>query len=550
MPRRVFLVGSSGGGAATLGPGSDVLPLIASVDAQLRAIGVDLAGVQMVAAAAPLDYAPPTTPATLWYRRPGGPQGLQCLRGELRSVNECAGQEDNALAEAIRQGEAAGVIMISADASGVNARVVAAAAATGIPCVGTGGSSLSAASAAGARVVGCSGGSVATAPVLKAISYTASLCREWGVSHRPPSSGTGCLAVARSSLEGSLPVFVAAMLLRRAAPDSDAVRSVCDTALPSAVGAVAALASSGVGEPAALAGAASGALCAPSPFLAAVLGVVFGRGLPRLLSVCAGLGLPATSTACFVGGLGVGAGLCARRVVAPCGRATELLRQLLRAALAPGEGALPLPGRAALGALLGVVYSKGSQLGAYHAVLFPGILVEMERGAVPLLGAFDCVALCCSGAGVCAAQLVVPHSVLPPPPEDGKEEDEPLRRERLRADGRRRIAVRGLLSNLLLGDMVEAAYPFVERCSITAAGYHCGAAAAGAAVAATGAASSAYLPVPLAALLSPRPGALAAAAATAFAVPCLVSVFANIRSRRAAPRHDRSGSRGGRQRPA
>ena len=53
----------------------------------------------------------------------------------------------------------------------------------------------------------------------------------------------------------------------------------------------------------------------------------------------------------------------------------------------------------------------GGQVGLYHAVLLPAILLEMDAGSPGLLAALDLVCLCAAGAGVCAAT-----ALLPPPP--------------------------------------------------------------------------------------------------------------------------------------
>eukprot|EP00756_Hemistasia_phaeocysticola_P063039 Hpha_TRINITY_DN6511_c0_g1::TRINITY_DN6511_c0_g1_i1::g.45891::m.45891 len=422
MPRKVALVGSSGGGSAHLGLGGDVLPLISHIEGGLRAIGAELTGVQMVAVEGPLDHATVETPAMLWYRR-GDSAALQCVRGELASVNEMAVAEDAALADAVLDGTVDAVILVSADVSGagVNSRVVAAAAAERIPCVGTGGSCLAAASAAGARVVGNSGGSVGTAPLLKALMFSVSLAREWRVPFRPAGFKGGIVGQMRSSLEGSLPVFLAAMLLRRALDLSPSVSpamwkaayAASAGAVPAAVGAASALSISGAGEPAALAGAAAGAMCAPSPFLAAATGAAVGRSVAVVVVSSIRAGLPATFTAILVGASGIAAGAFAGRLTAEAQVATEYGRALIRTCLTPSMGA-PVWARAAAGAVMGLAFSRGSQSGLYHQLLLPGILLEMERADVPLLGAFDAVCLCATGAGVCAAQIVAPQRLALP----------------------------------------------------------------------------------------------------------------------------------------
>lgn len=78
------------------------------------------------------------------------------------------------------------------------------------------------------------------------------------------------------------------------------------------------------------------------------------------------------------------------------------------------------------------------------------------------------------------------------------------------------LARRGLAFNLCFGDFVEAAYPFMERCRCCNGGAYLGSALSGAIVAAGGAASTAYLPLPVAVATCPRPWWLLAASSAAF----------------------------------
>lgn len=78
------------------------------------------------------------------------------------------------------------------------------------------------------------------------------------------------------------------------------------------------------------------------------------------------------------------------------------------------------------------------------------------------------------------------------------------------------LARRGLAFNLFFGDFVEAAYPFMERCRCCNAGAYLGSALSGAAIGVGGAASTAYLPLPLAVAVCSTPGWLLAATSAAF----------------------------------
>ncbi|CAE8689927.1 unnamed protein product [Polarella glacialis] len=147
--RRVALIGSTGGGAATLGHG-DPDSLRLALERQLELVGgggACVAEAVFVACDAPLDSARPDTPSSLWALSANGGKGaagLHCvMRGPLEHVNVRARELDAALA--VRLQWLDGVIAISTDSGplGVNRQSLAAAAKAGLPIAGTGGTSLS-----------------------------------------------------------------------------------------------------------------------------------------------------------------------------------------------------------------------------------------------------------------------------------------------------------------------------------------------------------------------------------------------------------------------
>lgn len=186
-------MGSSGGGAATLGH-SDPGALVRALTQQLRQVGpgviAQLVVVQFIACDAPLDSAPPTTPAVLWSLDPK--RGvLDCaFRGQLSEVNQHARTMDTAIAGQIASGQLDGVVAISTDAraGGVNREALAAAGRLGLPVAGTGGTGLAvAASELGVLLVGNAGGSVATTAHSKSIGITAALAGHWNEGFVPLS---------------------------------------------------------------------------------------------------------------------------------------------------------------------------------------------------------------------------------------------------------------------------------------------------------------------------------------------------------------------------
>ena len=100
--------------------------------------------------------------------------------------------------------------------------------------------------------------------------------------------------------------------------------------------------------------------------------------------------------------------------------------------------------------LVGSVFCYGSKVGYYHALCLPVILIEMEHGDASLWGTIDEATLVVVSAGICAANLLLPL------------------RNRQRCDGdapdlmSQQLCRRGILINLLFGDFIEAAYPFME----------------------------------------------------------------------------------------
>ena len=88
------------------------------------------------------------------------------------------------------------------------------------------------------------------------------------------------------------------------------------------------------------------------------------------------------------------------------------------------------------GFLIGCIFCYGSKVGWYHSIFLPIILIEMEHGEASFWGSIDeCVVII--SAGICAGNLVTNKNV-------GS------------------FCKRGLTINLLYGDFIEAAHPFME----------------------------------------------------------------------------------------
>lgn len=138
------------------------------------------------------------------------------------------------------------------------------------------------------------------------------------------------------------------------------------------------------------------------------------------------------------------------------------------------------------------------------------------QGRPSLFGSLDLLTLCVVGGGVCASQILHPSPLLP-------------------------LARRGLAYNLLAGDFVEAAYPFMDRDGILKASCYVASALSGLFVVRWGLFSTAYLPLPLSLVIAQQgteggigSGAmrLAGVAALAFFVPFLVGVLRGKREKK------------------
>ena len=146
------------------------------------------------------------------------------------------------------------------------------------------------------------------------------------------------------------------------------------------------------------------------------------------------LGIPATMTniltAGFVGStvalLFHGSGI----VMVLC-HVTDFIRDMVRTT--PSFGSWDGRG---YGFMFGCLFCYGSKVGWYHSIFLPIILIEMERGEGSIWGTIDECALVLVSAGICAANMLLSKDA---------------------------ITRRGLKINLLCGDFIEVAYPYMER---------------------------------------------------------------------------------------
>lgn len=213
----VVLIGSSGGGGATLGH-TDVPNLLQTIHSELQRISIKINAKSnvnktegegcairlalFVSCESTMDSANPGKDlATLWTLgiptqngdgtvndKPLGFQVSVYYTGLLKEVNEKAKHLEKKflvpaiLAEDSSYPKILGLISISSDPKNVNHASLAAAASAGVPITGSGGTSLSTAVTIhnGLKLVGNAGGSVATTTYTRAVSYCFALSNAWG----------------------------------------------------------------------------------------------------------------------------------------------------------------------------------------------------------------------------------------------------------------------------------------------------------------------------------------------------------------------------------
>ena len=270
------------------------------------------------------------------------------------------------------------------------------------------------------------------------------------------------------------------------------------------------------GELDAIAGsAASCAVTGSSVGGALLVGAAVGRSLPVVLAAAARCGLPTTPASILAVGIGSAAGMVTGTVLSPVAlAATAGFRALLELSLNLPGLSLAVGARVstAIGAAAGALTYLGAEHGYYHRIVLPLILVEMEPSpcAFALIGSLDLCALCLTSAGVSDSDFGAILGPLTSRAVRSVQHAIGVRQQctlvcdalsgaganwRLRSGcysvcrasiplsstvpahqvcagiwasprtppGERRLARFGTLQPLLVGDFIEAAYPFVGR---------------------------------------------------------------------------------------
>ena len=219
MSKRIAVIGSSGGNLYNQG-GSDPNAMMKEIFTQAQSAGIEVAFIQFIGAQATMDNISMDAKARLYTLEGGqltaGPQA------SLKEINQQAEQLDEQLAGLIDEGGIDGLVLMSSDPKGVNAKAVAAAARKQIPAVGTGGTSIANTQAAGVRVISASG-TTGTTNRTRAVAFISALSKEWKLKYMPVigSSAAGAGAVQGSVLKrinfrgimmASMPGFIAMAL--------------------------------------------------------------------------------------------------------------------------------------------------------------------------------------------------------------------------------------------------------------------------------------------------------------------------------------------------
>jgi hypothetical protein len=257
------------------------------------------------------------------------------------------------------------------------------------------------------------------------------------------------------------------------------------------------------GSTALMAAAIASVVCQKSILGGLIAGWLVASSIGRVLYQCIVWNIPATMTNLVVAG-GVGAVIAV--LIAPLIPFLQLVTEWIRWGVHfPMDGSHP-----GVGFIIGVLFCWGSKVGYYHAMYLPVILIEMELGAPSLWGAIDEATLVLVSAGICSANLLVP-----------------LARDSVETTA---LCRRGLRINLMFGDFIEVAYPFMEKSFlVNIAGYL----ASGLATELmTGDShsvlSSAYLPLPVAILLAKDWSKISLAYAAAFGVCFFCTLVNNL----------------------
>lgn len=477
--KKVAILGSSGGNLFNLG-GKNPSKLLKEIFNQCEPAGISVSAVQFIGAEVSMDVAKNSTKAALYVWKE---QELRIVYEDtLQKTNEKALQEDIKIAEKIRNDEINGLILMSIDPEYANKEAIQAAIDKKIPIVGTGGTAMAAVGAQGGNVISTSG-TTGTTNRTRAISFTSSLAKHWGMRFRPSFSSTtendtpesGKNPLRRINIKGimtaSLPAFIslALMLALSKIPLFTGLGDVFDIliqALPVVLAVVAAKQVSDLDEVSIVAGVIAGCLSVEGGIIGGIIaGIIAGLLVQFLFVKLVQLRFPMTTVNIFTAGLaGIISGLIVFYILGPLAlSAGELIKNAIEQTISFNA--------VLAGLLAGLLIWPAILGGVYHAAILPIVLFEMERSGFSFLGAVDMVGLVIVAAGINLANIIFP-----------------------REKGSASLAVPGFLINMGFGTFVESAYPFMFSSKIVFGGAILSAGIGGAIVGLFDVRGTAYLP--------------------------------------------------------
>ena len=440
--KKIAIIGSSGGNLYNLG-GAEPEKLLQEIYQQCEAAGVTVAAVQFIAAEASMDVAKPDTPAAVYaLTTENNTKPQRIFQGKLSEVNASVVESDRQIAGMIRSGEIDGIVVMSADPVKANQAVFDAAVEMKTPIVGTGGTSMALVAAKGANVVATSG-TTGTTSRTRAVSFVASLCKYWGIKYKPQlgsaspaQGGSGKSLLKRFNIRSimipALPGFIAMAIVLALShiPGLEKLNDIFEIllkGLPVLVAVLAAKQISELDEVSIVAGVVAGVLSVEGGLIGGIIGgLMAGIFVRWLFELCLNWRFPMTTVNIVAGGIsGLAAGLIMHYLLSPLAlSAGNYIKLAIESTLAFS----PI----LAGLLAGLVIWPAILGGVYHAVILPLVLLEMENGAVDMVG------LVMVAAGINLANVIAP-------------------REKSEAA----VATPGLLINLGFGTFVESAYPFM-----------------------------------------------------------------------------------------
>ena len=513
MSKRIAVIGSSGGNLYNQG-GSDPNAMMKEIFTQAQSAGIEVSFIQFIGAQATMDNISMDAKARLYTLEGGqltaGPQA------SLKEINQQAAVLDEQLAKLIDDGAIDGLVLMSSDPKGVNAKAVAAAARKQIPAVGTGGTSIANTQAAGVRVISASG-TTGTTNRTRAVAFISALSKEWKLKYMPVigSSAAGAGAVQGSVLKrinfrgimmASMPGFIAMALCLALSklPGLAGLEDVFNTLigiLPVILAAIAAKQVSGLDEVGIVAGVIAGTMSTDGGIIGGlVAGILAGVLAYYIITFCLGHKVPGTTANIAAGGLaGLIAGFAGMYAIAPVALwFGNGVKALIEACLTFS----PL----LAGAVAGLLIWPAIIGGVYHAAILPIVLLEMESTGFSFLGAIDMTGLVMVSAGITLANVLIP---------------------RQKSDAA--VALPGFLINLGFGTFVEASYPFMFSNKLVFGGAILASTVSGALVGLLGVKGTAYVPSFMAPFLANEGHAFSFALCmlAAMAVAFVITVIAN-----------------------